>query len=359
MSEHGFKQAFTIVELLIVIVVIAILATVTIVSYNGISNQAKESSLKSELSTLYKKAELYKTKNGSYPLTLVDLNEGNPLTTNPQNNIVYTGSSESFCVQGVANNKSFYISNSVPLGEGECGSSVASDGDYIQTVTAANCPESRIVVRDARDGRSYFVQKLADGECWMLTSLAYAGGGSNVYGDVKTIQDGSTDTDITYLAPKYYVHSLANATNYPDTPSASTDGGVTNPQYGYLYNWCAAMGAQSGTSACLQATTPAPSSSVSICPAGWRLPSGEFESLNNTVNGGSTTSATGLFSVLLAQMSGRWYMSFTNQGGYGRMWSSVQSNDTGSNVLYFSNSIANPTNVYNKANGLSVRCIAS
>ncbi len=27
-----------------------------------------------------------------------------------------------------------------------------------------------------------------------------------------------------------------------DQPSVSTDGGITNPQYGYFYNWCAGMG---------------------------------------------------------------------------------------------------------------------
>jgi prepilin-type N-terminal cleavage/methylation domain-containing protein len=41
---------FTIVELLIVVVVIAILAAITIVSYNGITARANESAVKSELS---------------------------------------------------------------------------------------------------------------------------------------------------------------------------------------------------------------------------------------------------------------------------------------------------------------------
>lgn len=38
------KSGFTIVELLIVVVVIAILAAITIVAYNGIQNRAKKSS---------------------------------------------------------------------------------------------------------------------------------------------------------------------------------------------------------------------------------------------------------------------------------------------------------------------------
>lgn len=43
-------NGFTIVELLIVVVVIAILAAITIVSYNGIQNQANDAAIKSELS---------------------------------------------------------------------------------------------------------------------------------------------------------------------------------------------------------------------------------------------------------------------------------------------------------------------
>ncbi len=45
------SRGFTIVELLIVVVVIAILAAITIVSYNGISRQAKNSALQSDIAS--------------------------------------------------------------------------------------------------------------------------------------------------------------------------------------------------------------------------------------------------------------------------------------------------------------------
>ena len=61
------SRGFTIVELLIVIVVIAILAAITIVAYNGIQNRAKTSAGQALANTIAKKAEAYNTLNSTYP----------------------------------------------------------------------------------------------------------------------------------------------------------------------------------------------------------------------------------------------------------------------------------------------------
>lgn len=72
------KTGFTIVELLIVIVVIAILAAITVVAYNGISNRADFSKKQSDLAAIVKALELYKTDNGRYPNSEnCDTNYGN------------------------------------------------------------------------------------------------------------------------------------------------------------------------------------------------------------------------------------------------------------------------------------------
>ena len=67
MSGTKYKQGFTIVELLIVIVVIAILAAISIVAYNGIQDRANDTAIKSDISNNVKQIELYAAENGEYP----------------------------------------------------------------------------------------------------------------------------------------------------------------------------------------------------------------------------------------------------------------------------------------------------
>ena len=60
-------KGFTIVELLIVIVVIAILAAITIVAYNGIQQRARNSARVSSMQSYVKLLSMYATQNGTYP----------------------------------------------------------------------------------------------------------------------------------------------------------------------------------------------------------------------------------------------------------------------------------------------------
>lgn len=56
-------------ELLIVIVVIAILATISVVAYNGIQNRAHNSAVQSDLKNIATKIEMYYAEQGIYPST--------------------------------------------------------------------------------------------------------------------------------------------------------------------------------------------------------------------------------------------------------------------------------------------------
>jgi prepilin-type N-terminal cleavage/methylation domain-containing protein len=70
------SQGFTIVELLIVIVVIAILAAITIVAYSNISNRAQDTQTISAADQWITALKLYETDNGSLPTIASCLGQG-------------------------------------------------------------------------------------------------------------------------------------------------------------------------------------------------------------------------------------------------------------------------------------------
>ncbi len=61
------RSGFTIVELLIVVVVIAILAAISVVAYAGFQNRANDSAVQSDINNFAKKILLYYAEHGEYP----------------------------------------------------------------------------------------------------------------------------------------------------------------------------------------------------------------------------------------------------------------------------------------------------
>ncbi len=107
-----YKQSgFTIVELLIVVVVIAILAAITIVAYNGIQNRAVVSKLQSTTSQGLKKIESLKLTDpgNQYPADLV----GTGLVAQGSATLTYfTQGGSSFCFQASEQNITYSVSSS-------------------------------------------------------------------------------------------------------------------------------------------------------------------------------------------------------------------------------------------------------
>lgn len=66
------KNAFTVVELIIVIVVIGVLAAVTLASFNGVQKRSQQSVIKSDLQANAKKVMLYASMNDRVP-TMAEL----------------------------------------------------------------------------------------------------------------------------------------------------------------------------------------------------------------------------------------------------------------------------------------------
>lgn len=104
---------FTIVELLIVIVVIAILAAITIVVFSGIQDRAHGASLRSDLSQARKQLMADQVINGSYPANTGDANDGKGLTSSDGNAYHYSVdnaiSPATFCLGEVNGDTAYHI----------------------------------------------------------------------------------------------------------------------------------------------------------------------------------------------------------------------------------------------------------
>jgi prepilin-type N-terminal cleavage/methylation domain-containing protein len=141
------QRGFTIVELLIVVVIIAILATITIVAYNGVQQRAIAASIQSDLDNASKKLKLFQVDNSAYPTA-------NDCSTTPIAGSIclkaavgttYTAfqvsnspaSSQSFCLTAMQNGVSYRITNdSIPTA-GSCSGVMLS---------GIGCPSGFIVV---------------------------------------------------------------------------------------------------------------------------------------------------------------------------------------------------------------------
>lgn len=145
---HTMKKrsaGFTIVELLIVIVVIGILATITIVAYNGIQGRAVAASLTSDLTNATTKLKLYQVDNSSYPISVTDCPNpaiGNACLKTSSNNtytdfqVDNTANPQALCLTAKnANGTSYHITDSNTSASGDCSpascSSILSSGGSV------------------------------------------------------------------------------------------------------------------------------------------------------------------------------------------------------------------------------------
>ena len=118
-ADTRANKGFTIVELLIVIVVIAILAAITIVAYNGITNRAKSSAAQQSVSQASKKILAYAVDNAdAFPAAagpsgidqLISLGIITPGTVTYQYSANNTSSPRTFCITATNSDRSFYVS---------------------------------------------------------------------------------------------------------------------------------------------------------------------------------------------------------------------------------------------------------
>jgi prepilin-type N-terminal cleavage/methylation domain-containing protein len=119
-DQASSRRGFTIVELLIVIVVIAILAAITIVAYSGITQRARVATVSSDLEGAAKQLALDQVILSTYPATVAAANSGAGLKASPGTTYQYTVNSavspQTFCITATNGTISYYVSstNNIP-----------------------------------------------------------------------------------------------------------------------------------------------------------------------------------------------------------------------------------------------------
>ena len=117
MWAKKINSGFTIVELLIVIVIIAILAAISIVAYNGIQNRANNTTIETDMTNTAKKIELFKIDKSNYPLPSELDSIGIKVSKNSyalRNNFYYciSADSQSYAIGAISKtNQSYQILN--------------------------------------------------------------------------------------------------------------------------------------------------------------------------------------------------------------------------------------------------------
>ena len=252
----------------------------------------------------------------------------------------------------------------------------------MQNVTADYCVATPKYAIDSRDGKGYYIARLADGQCWMTSDLNLAGG------TTLNASDSDVPTNNYYTLPassttgfddntKAYVYNTGNET------ILQADCTSTQPCNSY-YSWLAATAGgkdASGTAV----TDNGPDAAYSICPKGWRLPKsgndsdasatsttgykkGDFYKLA-TAYGANLESSQSQSSAVFYNNAGPgtlpnfllagFYNSstFRNGGANGHYWSSSSNSSTIAYKLRFDSSSVDSASSNYRQYGFSVRCV--
>ena len=201
------------------------------------------------------------------------------------------------------------------------------DSDYVPTK----------ILTDTRDNNTYTVSKLADGKCWMTQNLRIAG---------KTLTPADSDVTANYTIPASSISGFSSWSTLNAYIDNNDDG---------FYTWyTATAGTDTQT-----LSTRGQNTTVSICPKGWRLPtggsSGEFQALYDNYNSSSALISSPVNFTLSGSVVSS---SHHDQGSYGEYWSSTVVSKWSAYPMYLDISNVRLDNYASKYGGILVRCIA-
>ena len=227
-------------------------------------------------------------------------------------------------------------------------------GTYIQNLSDSACTSTASTVYDSRDMHPYVVQRLADGNCWMMENLDL--GRTTLTQNLNSENTNISDTITAETFNDWKKKSSTGA--YDDGNFITVDGidSVSGTAYGTLYNYYALS---AGT---ISGSTNAVNAEQDICPAGWRLPTGsnngEYATLTTYYSTAATLRASIANSGAAFSLAGYFGNSgsASGQGEIGRYWTSTRHNDTNMWAQGLDTSSIDMGG-NNRAVGRSARCI--
>ncbi|MBR3270032.1 hypothetical protein IKG07_02165 [Candidatus Saccharibacteria bacterium] len=228
----------------------------------------------------------------------------------------------------------------------------------MQNLDPTLCTATPREVLDERDNRTYYIQRLQDGNCWMLNNLRLGQ-------DTTTVALTTADSDVQ--SGGFTLNNKLSDGKFTYTTVSGVNFQNNNPQYycteayGCYYNWYTAT-ASSGTTSVSSGNVD-----YSICPAGWKLPtSTQYQGLidNYTpatalfVNPTSATENIGGAFAPGILLSG----AYQNAGGIyigqnGNYWVSTGYNAQRAMSFLSSTTSASVEEGFSKFTGLPIRCI--
>ena len=218
---------------------------------------------------------------------------------------------------------------------------------------------------DTRDGKTYVVRKLSDGNCWMSQNLAL----SPTAGQVFTSADTDLNESRTFTAPgasaegdtwneygndgPHYIEPkpefayFQNGITPSSSPSSPDKAGIESA--GNYYNWPMAVAGLS-----YDEVVEAGEAFNSICPKGWKLPT---INNGNTLFGGGKKPIETPFNFVLAGVYAQ--DSFDVQGNTGVVQlSDIPNSEDQPWFLLFTQDITNTSDLGYMGDGISIRCVA-
>ena len=277
-------------------------------------------------------------------------------------------------------------------------SSITTSGSVPSNCATTTPIRNRQLVYDPRDNEAYWVAELCDGKVWMLDNLRLDLTNSTVINDLSSANTNATDAQLAYLK------GTSTGTTSDQYPTAGLSGSEWSSSYSYsvpmvaarfkdniapvtygygsgkigvYYNYCATSAGTycwgNGTSYSGSLTSDPVTDSYrdiegDICPAGWRLPTGNTNSGTTRITDHGTlyaaytnrtaTNPNSFQYNLSTPLSGYCFGSSQDHlGSDGYFWSSTWNGTSGMYYLQAFSTGAGPNYGYNRYFGASIRCV--